>query len=142
MRVHKCRTMSLAAILRRARERRIACDRVRAIDFFKMKMRKAGNQPRNAAARGLHLDRDGDRVSVVLHAENHRQLAQSHGVQRFPEFPFAGSSIAQRNVSDLVALELYILELPVIRAGWPILRVLCEGWDCTGISAAFGRRAK
>ena len=79
-----------------------------------MKIRKSRNQPRNASARGLHFDRHRNRVAVIFHAENHRQLAEGRGVHRLPELAFAGSAIAQRNVSDFIALKANVLELPVI----------------------------
>ena len=100
-----------------------------------MKIRKSGNQARDASARGLHFDRHRDRVAVVLHAKNDGQLAQRGGVHRLPELAFARSAVAERDVGDLIALETDVLELAIIgKLGWPILRVLCEGWGRGSLS--------
>src|SRR2546423_4990862 len=86
------------------------------------------------AAWSWTFHRHRDRVAVIFHTENHRQLAQRRGIHCLPEFTFTGGSVAERNVGDLVPLKRNILELPIVdMAGWPILRVLCEGWDCRNL---------
>src|ERR1700722_581949 len=129
--MNKSRSVALPAMAYGTLEGGIAGHRIGAVDFFEMKIRKHGHQPRNAATRGLHLDGHGDGIAIIFHAENYRQLTQGGGVHRLPELAFAGGAIAQRNVSYFVALKRNILELAVIdeRAGWPILRVFCEGWE-------------
>src|SRR5277367_3472459 len=79
-----------------------------------MEVREAGDQVRYVAARGLHFDRYRNRVSIILHTKNYRQPPVGGGVHRLPEFAFAGSAIAERNVGDFVAMKLNVLELAII----------------------------
>jgi hypothetical protein len=51
------------------------------------------------------FDRHGDRVAVVLDEEEHRQLLDAGGVERFPELALARGAIAERDVRDFVWLE-------------------------------------
>src|SRR5271169_478378 len=128
--MHKSRSVALAAILNGPLKRSRTRHRIGAIHFFKMEIWEARDQPRNAASCGLDFYRHGNRVAVVLYAENHGQLAESGCVHRLPELALAGGSIAQRNVGYFVALERHVFELTIIhQTGWPILRVLCQGWD-------------
>ena len=115
VRMHKRRPVALAAILRGALECAVTRHRIGAVDFFEMKIRKSRDQPRNAASRRLHFHRHRDRVAVILHAENYRQLVERSRVHRLPEFTFAGGAIAQRNISDFIAVEGHILELAIVR---------------------------
>src|ERR1700730_11661846 len=107
--MHERRAMSFSAIPRRATKRRVTRHRIGSIDFFEMKIRKSRDQPRNASARSLHLDRHRDRVAVIFHAENNWQLAQRGGIHRLPELTLTRCSVTKRNVSDLVALERNVL---------------------------------
>jgi len=63
---------------------------------------KSFDQPRNASARRLALNRHRDRVAVVLDQEQHRQAPQARHVERFPEFPFAGRTLARGHEGDFV----------------------------------------
>ena len=83
-----------------------------------MEVREAGDEARNVAARGLHFDGHGNRISIILHAKNYRQAVVGGGVQRLPEFAFAGGAVAERDVGDFIAPELDILELAVIAVGF------------------------
>src|SRR5580692_4696010 len=128
MRMNEARTLPGPAIRNRAGESRIRCNWIGAIDFFKMEIWKARNQPRNVSSRSLHLDRNRDRVSVVLHHEQHRQLAVGSGVHRLPEFALAAGAVSERNVGHFVAVKGYIFELPVIpftlfRCLWMICKI-------------------
>ncbi len=118
MGVDERRTVARAAIVGGAPEGGVGDDGIGAVDFFEMEVGEAGDQARNVAAGGLHFDRNGNRVLVVLHAENYRQAAVGGGVQRLPEFAFAGGAVAERDVGDFVALELDVLELAVIAFGF------------------------
>ena len=99
-----------------------------------MEVREAGDQARNVAARGLHFDGHGNRVSIVLHAKNYRQTQIGRGIQRLPEFAFAGGAVAERDVSDFIAMELDILELAVIALGFLLRR-----WDAARNSGQLRR---
>ena len=112
--MHERRPVTFPTILRRPLHRGVARHRIGAIDFFEMKIRKSSDQPRNASSGGLHLDRHGNRVAVILDAEDHRQLAQRRRVHRLPELAFARRAIAQRDVGYFVALKRDVLELAVV----------------------------
>ena len=114
MRVNERRAVPFAAVARSTRECGVAGHGIGAVDFFEMEIGESGDQARNASARSLHFDRHGDRVAVVFHAENYRQLFQSGGVHRLPEFAFAGGAVAERDVGDFIALEADVLELAVV----------------------------
>src|SRR6202041_748271 len=58
-----------------------------------------------------------DGVAVILHAENHGQLAQSRGVHGLPELALAGGAVAERNVGYFVALERDVFKLAIIQRG-------------------------
>src|SRR3984893_4999504 len=109
--------MAAASMVSRASESRVSDDGVSAVNLFEMEVGKTGDEARNVAAGVLHFHRHGNRVFVVLHAKNYRQAKGGCGVQRLPEFAFAGSAVAERDVGDLGALELDILELAVIAFG-------------------------
>ena len=74
--MHERGPVPIAAILRGAAKGGVAGNRVSAIDFFKMEIREAGDEPGNTAPGSLHFHRNGDRVTVIFHAKDHRQLAQ------------------------------------------------------------------
>ena len=71
MGMDKSRTMPGAAMRHRAHEGGIAGHRVRSIYFFKVEVGEAADQAGNVSARGLHLDRHRDGISVVFDHENH-----------------------------------------------------------------------
>ncbi len=114
--VHERRPVALAAILHGALKGGRTRHRIGAVDFFKMEIGEARDQPRNAASGGLYFHGHGDRVAVILNTENHRKLVQCRGVHRLPELALAGGAIAERNVRDLVALEGDLFELAIIGA--------------------------
>src|SRR5438876_4524514 len=105
VRMNKRRTHSGTAMRYRTGKGGIADDRIGAVNLFKMKIGKPGNQPRNIAAGRVHLDGNGDRVAVIFHEKDQRQAEVRGGIHRLPELSFAGSTVADRNVSDLVAVE-------------------------------------
>src|SRR5437867_1371720 len=79
-----------------------------------MEIRKTGNQARNVSARRLHFNRNGDGVTVVFNEKDQWQAKVRRRVHRFPKFAFTGGAVAERDVGDLVAMELDIFELAVI----------------------------
>src|ERR1700674_2813939 len=117
MGVDKCRTMAAAAMISRAPESRVGDDGVGAVNLFEMEVGEAGDEARNVAAGGLHFPGNGNRIFVFLHAKNYGQAEVGCGVQRLPEFAFAGGAVSERDVGDFVALELDILELAIIAFG-------------------------
>src|ERR1035438_6070071 len=124
-----------AAMLGCAPESGIGDDGIGAVNFFEMEVGESGDQARDVAAGGLHFNRDRDRVLVILNAEDHGQTAVGSGVERLPEFTFAGSAIAERDVGDFVAVELNVFELAVIAfglgGGVGMLREIASGFGAT-----------
>ncbi len=133
--MNKSRTVPLAAILRGALKCSRTRHRIGAVDFFKMEIWEARDQPRNAASGRLHFHRHGDRVAVVLHGKNHGQLVEGGGVHRLPELALAGGAVSERDVGNLVAVEGHVFELAIIyETGCPISRIFCEKWGLRGCS--------
>src|SRR6202047_2821993 len=137
MGVDKSRTRAAAAMVSRAPEGGVSDDGVGAVNLFEMKVGETGDEARNVAAGGLHFHGHGNRVFVVLHAKNYRQAEVGCTVQRLPEFAFTGGAVAERDVGDLVALELDILELAVIAFGF-LSSVGMPGEIAAGLGASDG----
>src|SRR5580765_6358507 len=116
MRMDECRTESIAAILHGASECSVAGHWISAVDFFEVEVGESRDEARNAAAGGLDFHRHRDRVAVVFHAENDGKLTECRGVHRLPELALTRSSIAQRNVCDLVVFRADVLEFAIITA--------------------------
>src|ERR1700758_2300751 len=114
--MHEPRSLSRAAVLHRTLHRRVAHHRIGAVDFLEMEIRETGNQAGDVAPGGLYFYWNRNRVLVVLDHEDDGQLPVGSGVERLPEFPFAGSAIAEGDIGDLVASKADILELAVIPA--------------------------
>ena len=72
MRVDERGPVTRAAMIGGALERRVRNHGVSPVDFLEMKVRKRRDQPGNISPGGLHLNRNGDRVFVVLNREQHR----------------------------------------------------------------------
>ena len=68
MPVHKCRPEARPAMLRRGLECPQAGFGIGAVDLGKMEVGEIGHQPRDVAARGVHLHRHADGIAVVLDA--------------------------------------------------------------------------
>ena len=82
-----------------------ARDRIAAVDLEDEEIGERAHQLADAAARGLDLDRNRDRVAVVLHQVDHGQLQVAGGVEAFPELAFGGGAVAGADEDDLVMLE-------------------------------------
>ena len=114
MTMHKRRPIARTAPGDRLLKCKIARHRIGAVDLRKVEVRKICYQPRDVPAGGVDLDRNRDCVFIVLDNKEHRQLGIGSGVERFPELPLAGRPFAERDINYLVAMELHILELPVV----------------------------
>ncbi len=105
--VYEGRSFALAAILDRTFHHRQRLEGVGAVATLQIEIRKVLNEPRNVTARGLHLNRNADRIAVVFQQEKHRQFQIAGAVERLPEFSLAGSAVAQRNVDDFVLAKVW-----------------------------------
>ena len=83
----------------------VAFEQVGPVTLDDLQIREAGEQPRYVAAGGLHLDRDRDRVLVVLDQEQDGQLEVAGRVERLPELALRGGSVARGAEHDLVVRE-------------------------------------
>ena len=107
-RVHQRRSFARAAPGRRVLHRAIALEHVGAVAAKDVEAGERLDELGDAAAGRLHLDGHRDRVAVVLDHEEHGQFADARGRQRLPELALAGRAVADRDVDDLVVLELRV----------------------------------
>jgi hypothetical protein len=103
--VHEGGTLPLARVLDRLAHRIVALEHVAAVDLLDEEARKARDELGDAPAGGVHLDRDGDRVAVVLDEVDDGQFQVAGGVQRLPELALAGGAVAGGAEHHLVLLE-------------------------------------
>ena len=75
LRVHQCRTLTRPTVFGCRSEGPVTRDGVSSIAHANEKVRKILDQSRDVPSRRLHVDRDADRIAVVLDHEQHRQLA-------------------------------------------------------------------
>ena len=104
--VDEHRPLALAHVRDRLAHRAVAGEVVGAVAAEHAQVREVLDDARDVAARRLHFDRDRDRVAVVLDEVQDRQLPGARRVERLPELAFAGRAVADRDVGDLVGLEL------------------------------------
>src|SRR6516164_7452025 len=102
MRMDECRPESIAAIFHGTAERPVARHRICAVDLFEMEVGESGYETRNASTSRLDFYWHRDRIAVIFHAKDDRQLAERGGVHRLPELAFARCAVAKRNVGDFV----------------------------------------
>src|SRR5258708_7770683 len=103
------RPAALANVVNSFLTRCVAFYRVGAIDFGHVQPWKIAHEFRDAAAGGLHFDGDGNCVAVVFDEIKQRQFFGAGGVERFPEFAFAGRAVAGGNVNNFVAFVMDVL---------------------------------
>src|SRR5437763_12982592 len=120
-----------------ARQCAVTDYRIGAINLFKVKIWKTGNQARNISARSLNLNRNRDGVAVVLYKENNGQAEVRGRIHRLPEFAFAAGAVAKRDVGDFVAVELDVFEFAVI-AGEFLSGVRMQHVIATSLGASYG----
>src|ERR1700723_3522983 len=102
MRVNKSGAATVAAVLNGSFADGIAFERIGAVAFGDVKARKPAREFRDAAARGLYFDGDGNGVAVVFDQIKEGEFLGTRGVQRLPELAFAGCTVARRDVNDFV----------------------------------------
>ncbi len=102
VRVNESGSATLAAILNGGLADGVAFERVGAVAFGDVQARETAREFGDAAAGGLHLDGNGNGVAVVFNQVKQRKLFGAGGVQRFPEFAFAGGTIACGDINNFV----------------------------------------
>src|SRR5438552_4277490 len=102
MRMDERWASALAAIFSGALKCFVTGEHIRSVAFLDVEIGKTAHQPRNASARRLYFDGDGDRVAVVFDQVEHRQLKIAGRVERFPKLAFARRAVARGNVNDLI----------------------------------------
>src|SRR2546423_12912421 len=78
----------------------VALQRIGTVTFRGVKTRKRAGELGDAAAGGLHLNRDGNGVAVVFNQVKQGQFLSASGVKRFPEFALAGGAVARGGKND------------------------------------------
>src|SRR5688500_3130810 len=106
-RMHEGRAATLPRVFNCAAHRIVACDQVAAIDFLDIEMRERSDELRYRAARGAHLHRDGDGISVVLDQIDQGELEIRCRIERFPELAFARRAVARCDQYYLVTPEAF-----------------------------------
>ena len=97
MRVNESRPAAFAHVMNRFLADAVAFEGIGAIAFGDVQAGETFDEAGNAAAGGLHFNGNGDGVAVVFDEIEERKLFGARGVQRFPEFAFAGGAIAGGN---------------------------------------------
>ena len=105
MRVNQGRPGARAAMVHRAFQRGVTFERVRAVAFLDMQVRKIRDELRDAAAGGLRFDGNGNRVAIVFDEKENGHAAQRGGIDGFVELALAGGSFSSGDVGHFVALE-------------------------------------
>src|ERR1700680_1689069 len=107
-RVHECGPLSLSRVVYGALHCVVAGEQIAAVNLLDEKIGKSATELGNAAAGGVHFDRNRDGVAVVLDEIDDWQLQVRCSVQGFPEFTFTGRSFACRDEDHLVFLESFV----------------------------------
>ena len=100
--VHQNGRLLAAAVRDRLGHGGVGGEEVAAVAFEDLQVRESGNQPGDVAAGGLLFDGDRDGPAVVLDQIQDGKLLQAGDVERFPEFAFAGGSVAGGGDGDRV----------------------------------------
>src|SRR5204863_6688502 len=69
---------------------------------------------RDVPARCLDFHRHRNRIPVVLDTEQNRQALVGGGVQRLPKLTLTRRAVAERDISNLIALKLDLFELAIV----------------------------
>ncbi len=111
----------------------VAFEGVGAIAFGDVQVGKVSNEFRNAAACGLDFDGNGDGVTVVFDEIEERKFLGASGVERFPEFAFAGGAVAAGDVDNFfgVVIERFAEgSFPRLGKGFRVMAVIKSRFGC------------
>src|SRR6185437_15808432 len=100
--MHQRRTMPASDIIGGLGQHAVRSDEVRSIHFHAEEIRKALEQTRDIAARGLTFDRNRNRVAVILNKNQQRQLVEASDVHGLPELTFTRSAFASGYQGDFI----------------------------------------
>ena len=103
--VHQRRALPLPRVGDRLLQHLVGGEEVAAVDFLDEEVREAAHELGDRAAGGVHLDRDGDGVAVVLDEIDDGELEVRRGVERLPELALGGRAVTGRDEDDLIRLE-------------------------------------
>src|SRR5262245_21806672 len=117
--------------------RLVAREVIGAVAPVDLKSREVFDDAREVTAWRLHFNRCGDGVAVVFDEVEHRKYTRARGVERFPEFAFAGRSLADGDERDLIALEFR----RAIRNGFEPLVQTSSFRDADAMQTLRGNRA-
>src|SRR3984957_6270712 len=109
VRVNERWPTALPAVLNGGFADGIAFQRVGPIAFRDVQARETAGEFRDAAARGLDFDRNGNGVAVVFNEVDQREFFSTRGVQGLPEFAFAGGPVARRDEHYFLGLVAHVL---------------------------------
>ena len=112
--MNESRAVSFAAIGSSSRKRGVCRGQIGAVNLLEMKVWEAADQARNVSTRHLHFDWNRNRVFVIFHHEDQRQVSVRCGIQRFPELAFAARALAKGNQRHFVGVGNDGLELAVV----------------------------
>ena len=120
MAMNERRSTPRAAVLRRRLKGAQARLGIGAVNLGKMEIGKVGHQPRNVSARRIHFHGNADRVAVIFHHEDHRQLPIRRRIQRFPELALRRRAFAHAGQHHFVAVKLHIVKGAIVALRlWP-----------------------
>src|SRR5256714_13611400 len=105
--MYKCRPLSLSRIIDCALHRVVARKEVAAVNLLDEEIGERAYQLGDAAAGGVDLDRDRNRVAVVFDEINCRQLEIAGSVEGLPKLPFARLTFTSGDQYDLILLETF-----------------------------------
>src|SRR5678815_4798084 len=107
----ECGALAIANVLGRLAQRSIARQVVGTVATEGAEARVAVEHPRDISRRRLHVDGHRDRVTVVFDEVEDGKLPGRGRVERFPELTLARAAFTDRDVGNLVAIELRFASL-------------------------------
>ncbi len=120
MGVEEGRALSASNVVHHFPSGPVAFQDVGSIAFLYHEVRKARHQPRDASPGGLHFNRNGDGVPVVLDEEDDRELQVACRVQGLPELALGGGAISGGSHHHFVLLEIGDVLLEIFQKPGPI----------------------
>src|SRR5712671_750340 len=105
LRVDERRTLTLSRVIDGSLHGVVARQQVAAIHFLDEEVGERAHELGDATTGGVDLDRNRDRVPVILDQINDGQLEVRRRIKGFPELSLAGGAITGRDQHYLVLLK-------------------------------------